>query len=68
MSMGAFVYRMCEGKEKLTEEEAIARADSLAKQNGKRVHAYECYVCSPNWHIGHPRRGKNRAGRKRNRG
>ena len=51
--------RSCEGKDKLTERQAKARAKALRAQ-GAIVHKYRCvYPCYTDngtraWHVGHP--------------
>jgi hypothetical protein len=66
MGAGAFLWRQCEGKDKLTEQEALERATQLSHKQHERVNAYECAVCSPYWHVG--RNHRRRVGRRRNGG
>lgn len=60
MGHGAYMWRVCFGKHRYTEEEARREA---ARRNGgltrRQTHytAYFCTVCNGNWHVGRRKRG-----------
>ena len=45
--------QQCDGKDRLTQTEAIARKHSIRKRTGDRLNAYPCAYCG-HWHVGHP--------------
>lgn len=52
-------WRSCLGKEKMSKQDAIKKAERLRRQVGSNVHAYQCvYKCytedgQRSWHVGH---------------
>lgn len=60
MGHGAFMWRVCEGKARYTEEEARAvAAERNTRLTRRQTHytAYFCTVCDRNWHVGRRKRG-----------